>query len=362
MLQLLDFFMTPVRIRFARFAGAVDQPAGAGLAPVPGLRRVLLSPLSSFPEPSLSLSVPFTARSPPSIASPEAVGDLQRPFFGVARPFAQQPGAVGGAGEAAADLRDAVRGAVEARAEAVQFVELAALLVACPQFVAGVLQRRGLLRHLFGADHRLHRRVFGDLALPLGQLRRAGRVRSSSRLRSRRRRRTALRSPGRSLPGRRRSPGARRCCSAAARCSAGRSSGRSPGRRGRGRCRRSRRRRAIGRRRAASTKVITALRSVADGFADPPAVDVVAEQRQQRRRDDRRDADADDHDDHQRARRARRAAPRAGSGSRRPSPGTGCCRRRPSSARRSCGSSRRPRTARRRWRALRGSGRPLSRA
>ena len=186
-----------VRACFARFSACVaDRLASVALwcccrvlrrrsSLLPGLRRFRPSPSSSLAGAVVELRRSrFTASRAAFDRLAEAVGDLQGPFFGVARAFGQQAGAVGGAGEAAADLRDAVRRPVQARAEAVQFVEVAALFVAGPQFVAGVLQRLGPLRDLLGPDHGLHGRVLGDLALPPGQLVEPRRVRSSSRLRS----------------------------------------------------------------------------------------------------------------------------------------------------------------------------------
>ena len=119
-----------------------------GSAPFPTRSVILPSPLRSSPEPSSISVIPPTARVPPSIAWPRPSAICRAPSSARPEPSPSRPAPAAARAKPSRICETPFAARAEPRAEAVEFVELAALLVAGRQFVADVFQRLGPLRDL----------------------------------------------------------------------------------------------------------------------------------------------------------------------------------------------------------------------
>ena len=237
-------------------------------------------PSASFPEPSARRSEGSDRACPaPDGGAGEPPFDLLGPFAGPARAGGEQAGAVGGLGEPGAELADAFRRAARARGPASSACAGSASPRPASRSLPLLLQRLHLAPDLGRPDHRLHARVGGDPPLPAARARRGCRPSvivplvgdrderrraRPSRARSRRR---SVRRPG--------GPGWRR---AAARRSAARSSARATGAASSSTSAADQERREP-RPAERGARPAPSPRAPSRVAADPPAVDVVAEQR-----------------------------------------------------------------------------------
>ena len=283
----------------------------------------------------------------------------QRAFLGLARAFGEQAGAVGRLGDARRAARRRRRRRGQVAAEAAESPSGPGLAFGgeqrrCPVLRSGSTRARDLA----GADHGLHAGHARRCGAASGSAPRGGRVGDRAVGRLRRRRRRALRSRGRPSGRSVRRRGGRGRPGAAGRCWAGRSSARSPAPPSSRTTAPIRAATGAGRRRAARDQRHQPRALAVRRRADPPAVDVGAEQDEDRRADHGGDEDGE-HDDHRQGpgqrgeqdagddeeRDEHREQQRAAGEDR------GAARR--------CGGSPRPRRAGRRRRpAPRGSGRP----